>query len=119
MKCPYCGEEAVLRNSSWVYKNGNDEDKVYVCKNYPECDSYVGCHKGSIRPKGSLANSELRSYRIKAHKELSSMQKRSGLSRRKTYNWLSSLLNVDMSNCHIGLFNKDMCQSVIDTCRAF
>ena len=119
MKCPYCGAEAVLRNTKYIYKDGNNEDKVYVCSNYPKCDSYVGCHKGTAIPKGNLANKELRVLRIKAHNQLNSMQEKLGISRRNTYKYLSDLINVSMENCHIGHFDKDMCNTVISACSSF
>lgn len=68
IRCPYCGRTAVLRKSSAVYKNRAIEEYLYVCSNYPACDSYVGVHKGTMIPKGSLANGALRHRRIVAHR---------------------------------------------------
>lgn len=71
-RCPYCGRRAVLRDASYVYGSHvyNPEQKLYVCAGYPACNSYVGVHLGSLRPKGSLANGTLRNKRILAHKAL-------------------------------------------------
>lgn len=57
-RCPYCGRRAVLRGASYVYGSHvyNPEQKFYVCAGYPACNSYVGVHLDSLRPKGSLAN---------------------------------------------------------------
>lgn len=68
MKCPYCGKTAVLRKASYVYKDRALEEYLYVCSGYPECDSYVGVHAGTFKPKGSLANGDLRHKRIETHK---------------------------------------------------
>lgn len=58
--CPYCRAKAELRDSEFVYGDRN-YGKIYVCSNYPICDAYVGVHKGTQdKPKGTLANAELR-----------------------------------------------------------
>ena len=59
IKCPYCGRTAVLRKASDIYAKALDE-YLYVCSGYPECNSYVGVHAGTLRPKGTLANGDLR-----------------------------------------------------------
>ena len=65
--CPYCGQVAVLVDSSIVY--GRSFGLIYLCA---PCDAYVGTHKGSPRhaPLGTLANKELREARLKAHEIL-------------------------------------------------
>lgn len=53
MKCPYCGATMVLRDAPYVYpttKKAKDWGSVWVCENYPKCDTYVGCHKGTTIP---------------------------------------------------------------------
>lgn len=70
--CPYCGQKSVLRPASYVYGNDTiDPDSfLYVCVGYPSCNAYVGVHEGTKKPKGVLANSELRNKRIRAHRAL-------------------------------------------------
>lgn len=36
---------------SYIYKDKAREDYLYVCSNYPECNSYVGVHAGTMIPK--------------------------------------------------------------------
>ena len=67
IKCPYCDRPAILRPASYIYKDKAREDYLYVCSNYPECNSYVGVHSGTMSPKGSLANGDLRNKRIRTH----------------------------------------------------
>ena len=50
-----------------LYGDRSREEYVYVCTNYPRCDSCVGVHTGTKKPKGTLANSELRNKRIRTH----------------------------------------------------
>lgn len=68
VRCPYCGGTAILRDASYVYGNKSKGGKAYVCSHYPACNSYVGVHKGTTMPKGTLANKELRQKRIRAHR---------------------------------------------------
>ena len=63
IKCPYCGRTAVLRKASYVYKERALDEYLYVCSGYPDCDAYVGVHAGTVIPKGSLANGDLRHKR--------------------------------------------------------
>ena len=60
--CPYCKRPGVLRPAAYVYGDNNlDPEKyLYVCSGYPSCDSYIGAHKKSMRPMGTMADSNLR-----------------------------------------------------------
>ena len=49
--CPYCGAHAALQKGSYVYGENSKEEYLYVCTNYPLCDSYVGVHVGTKKPK--------------------------------------------------------------------
>ena len=61
----------VLRPAAYVYGDNNlDPEKyLYVCSGYPSCDSYIGAHKKSMRPMGTMADSDLRNSGSK-HTEL-------------------------------------------------
>ena len=63
--CPYCKRPGVLRPAAYVYGDNNlDPEKyLYVCSGYPSCDSYIGAHKKSMRPMGTMADSDLRNNR--------------------------------------------------------
>ena len=78
--CPYCGAKASLRPASAVYGTATKvpDSYLYVCDRYPRCDSYVGAHKRTKEPMGTLANGDLRNKRIQAHKAFDWMWK-SGL----------------------------------------
>ena len=58
--CPYCGAKASLRPASVVYGTATKvpDSYLYVCDRYPRCDSYVGAHKRTKEPMGTLANGE-------------------------------------------------------------
>ena len=67
MRCPYCGGTVVYRSADGIYHDNKRGMMLYVCSNYPECDSYVRVHAGTNIPVGSLANHELRALRRTAH----------------------------------------------------
>lgn len=122
MKCPYCGAEVVLKDASFVYHKDKTQkklkgEKVWVCSNYPTCNSYVNCHKGTDIPIGRLANTRLRTLRQEAHKQFDVLW-RSGLtSRQNAYVWLAMKLGLDINDCHIGMFDIKMAQKTIHICK--
>lgn len=119
-KCPYCGKDVVLKSATFIYPNHKKAKywgKVWVCSDYPNCDAYVGCHKGTDIPKGRLANEKLRFYKKEAHKQFDPIWKSGLMSRREAYKWLASMMNLSLDDCHIGMFDISDCQKVIDICK--
>ena len=125
MKCPYCGGKAHLRDASSIYHNNRRKGKIYICENFPNCDSYVGCHKNTTKPLGRMANKKLRTMKSKAHYYFDPLWKNKVFSRNKSlshnrtraYQWLAEQLGLPESKCHIGLFDVDMCRKVIQICK--
>lgn len=116
MICPYCGAHAVLRDARFVYGEGALVEKLYVCSNYPACDSYVGVFHDSDIPKGTLANSELRNKRIRAHKSFDAIWKAGIMTRGQTYQWMQHKFSLTKKQAHIGYFSDYMCEELIYAC---
>lgn len=114
--CPYCGAHAVLRDASFVYGEGALVDKLYVCSNYPACDSYVGVFRNSEKPKGMLADSELRNKRIRAHKRFDAIWKEGIMTRGQTYEWMQHKFSLTKQQAHIGYFSDYMCEELMRAC---
>lgn len=112
--CPYCGERATLIDSAIIYRESYGN--IYLCSNYPECDSFVGVHNGTDIPHGSLANSKLREIRKTAHARFDQLWQTGGMARNSAYRWLAQQLNIPVDNTHIGYFDLDMCKKVIKIC---
>lgn len=121
--CPYCGGTAYLKHKSEFLpqekldnppKRAPKSEYLYVCKNYPECDSFVWTHPNTKIPYGNLANAELRRKRIFAHDCISSIVKLRMMSRNTVYRWLSSCLGYRRKYTHISQMNDVMCEKVID-----
>ena len=120
MKCPYCGATMVLRDSPYVYpttKKAKDWGSVWVCENYPKCDTYVGCHKGTTIPLGRPANARLRTLKKEAHKWFDVIWQCGLVSRDEAYQWLADILGIPFNECHIGMFDIKSCQITISECK--
>ena len=109
--CPYCGAKAEFRDSAMIY--GRSYGMVYVCSNYPVCDAYVGVHKGTDRPLGRLANTELRYWKKRAHDALDNLWKSRRYSRSKAYRIAADIMGTPITETHIGMFDVQECKDLI------
>ena len=118
--CRYCGGLIRLVPAADVYGSsterlGMQNEYLYQCQN---CNARVGCHKGTTRPLGDVANEILRLKRIEAHQVFDAYWQKMHISRTKAYQWLARELKLPEEDTHIGGFEIDTCQRVIDLCRA-
>ncbi len=117
IKCPYCGAQAVLRSSTAVYsENARPGEFLYVCSRYPVCDSYVGAHRKSLLPMGSLANGDLRNKRIQAHKAFDRLWKHRIMEKWQAYWWMQAKFGLNNEQAHIAKFSEYMCDQLIRAC---
>ncbi|MDA3806563.1 MAG: zinc-finger-containing protein [Thiomicrorhabdus sp.] len=119
MNCPYCNEDAELVKGSAVYPHRPDLSDLnfWMCK---PCNAYTGCHKKHPKwspegttPKGTLADSELRSLRSQVHRFFDPLWREGTLSRNQAYGILASYLNIGKSECHIGFFDEQTCRDAL------
>ena len=115
--CPYCLNKTEYVDSSVVGKKNHG--MIYLCK---PCGAYVGVHKGTNEALGRLANAELREAKMETHYWFDQIARTSvindvwpvfikGVSNRsKSYIWLSKHLGIQKGDCHIGMFDVDMCK---------
>lgn len=115
--CPYCGQRAWLTDSRFLYQGKHNFGPVYLCR---PCDAYVGCHKDTDKPLGTLANKELREYRRRVHSAFDYIWRGKLLpSRTAAYKWLAYELGLDYSETHIAKFDVETCKKAIAVCREF
>lgn len=105
--CPYCGNQTKLIDSKEIY--GTSYGMAYICYC---CDAYVGCHKGTDKSKGRVANKELRIAKCGAHEQFDKIWQNKLMSRKNAYKWLSEQLNIPAEYTHIGMFSIDTCRIV-------
>ena len=112
--CHYCNNRAELVTGERVYPHRRDlwQKKFWFCENGHE-PAYVGCHGKKGRPLGILADSNLRRWKMAAHKSFDPIWRYGKYSRDSAYLWLSEKLEINKSDCHIGMFDVDMCKKVI------
>ncbi len=115
VECPYCGKRADLVPGSSIYPHRQDlvDKKFYLCS---DCSSWVGCHPGTIKPLGTLADAETRSARSRAHSCFDPLWKQGKMSRKEAYAWLANELQIANHDCHISWFEADTCNKVINIC---
>ena len=109
--CPYCKQFSKAVTGKEIYPHRKDLFSLnfYSCA---DCDSYVGTHKGTNKPLGRLANKELRKAKSAAHWAFDPLWKFGDMKRKEAYKWLAETLNIAPSDCHIGMFNVEMCEDV-------
>lgn len=119
VNCDYCGKPAELVKSEHIYPHRPDLafKSFWQCK---PCRAYVGCHKHSDAvPLGRLANAELRKAKNRAHAAFDPLWKSGKMKRQSAYKWLSEQLNIDGKDCHIGMFDVDMCNRVVEVVKQY
>jgi len=93
-----------------------DDRSPFSRATYPSCDSYIGAHKKSMRPMGTMADSNLRNKRIEAHRALDAIWKNGYMTKHSTYIWLQNRLNLREKDTHIGKFSYYLCEQTIREC---
>lgn len=118
--CRYCGGVIRLVPAEKIYGAAAAKrlelvgESIYQCQN---CNARVGCHKGTTRPLGNVANETLRLKRMETHQIFDNYWRRRGMTRTAAYRWLAKKLRLSVEQTHIGSFEMDQCQQVIDLCR--
>ena len=108
MICPYCKKEAKWIDNAEVY--GKRYGKSYMCYYCRDCDAYVGCHNNTESPLGTMANKELREWRMKAHAVIDPLWKNGAMKRKEVY---YRLMKVMGRWVHIGESDIETCQEVV------
>ncbi len=111
--CPYCGARTELRSADGIYHDNRRDVMLYVCKNYPQCDTYVRVVPGTTNPMGTLANGRLRALRTEAHRSFDRLHLKGIMSRQEAYQWLSAITGLPMKHAHIGDMGEYYCDQVI------
>lgn len=109
MVCPYDGTPAEWVENSKIY--GRRYGQSYMCWLCPSCGAYVGCHNNTKKPLGTLANKELRNWRMHAHAHIDPYWKTGQLSRGAVYAILKEYFGRQI---HIGESDVETCKQIIE-----
>jgi hypothetical protein len=116
--CPYCAKPAKAVTGAAIYKNRPDLQRLIYWQCKP-CEAYVGCHRGTMRPLGRLANAQLRVAKMRAHAAFDPIWKNRHMTRTAAYEWLSKVMGLPFAETHIGMFDIEQCRKVIHESRLF
>lgn len=120
--CRYCQTPAaLLRVGDAGYPYRRDYGPIWTCA---PCKAWVGCHPGTEKALGRLANAELRKAKQEAHaafdplwqRKIAREQCSKGHARRAGYRWLSEQLGIPIKETHIGYFDVEQCRRVVQVC---
>jgi hypothetical protein len=118
--CPYCGKSSVKTTGNAIYPHlpRLAGKTFYQCV---PCKAWVGCHDGTDKPLGRLADAQLRRAKQDAHAAFDPIWKtlvEAGMgksaARSRAYAWLAKELGIERSACHIGEFDLTMCQEIVN-----
>lgn len=110
MICPYCGNKAEWVSNEEVYgrRFGEKSHMMYICR---PCDARVGCHQNSKKPFGTMANAQLRAWRMRVHREIDYLWKSGKMSRKTMYLKLNEMLGHEV---HVGWSDIDECERILE-----
>ena len=129
-RCLYCGAQCKLCCASLVYHGSKKYGNVWVCPT-PDCDAYVGAHKGTNIPKGHPANAELRELRMQCHREFDPIWQRRMQSipphkpegkrkqevRHGLYKELAEYMELPIEMTHFACFSMSQCLKAFEFIR--
>lgn len=110
--CPVCSAPTEIAPATRIYGiSGKEWGNVLVCSRFPACDTFVGCHQGTTKPKGIPAGRLTRAARIGAHNAFDPLWSNGAMSRSAAYALLSRLTGI--KDPHIGEFTIEQCNDVV------
>ena len=115
-RCPHCGAAMILRPASEIYHDAKSDRKLYVCHNYPACNTYVAAHPNTDKPMGVPANGDLRNLRIQAHRKFDLIWKNGIMTREEAYRWFADSFGLSLRDAHIGMCSEYRCRELIRLC---
>ena len=104
LTCPYCGAKAILRPVTYLFGtdiNPGNSSYFYVCTNYPDCNTYIGCYKNNFAPKGQLASPWLRYRRNVAHRYIDMITHKGIMTQENVYDAIACKLGLSPNQAHI------------------
>jgi hypothetical protein len=123
LKC-HCGSDAVYHKSdAIIYRTQYSSRGVWVCSQYPRCDSYVGCHPNKS-PLGVLKDKKGRELAKACHKIFDRYWNAclglgiNVIGRNDAYRYLALQLEMPVSKCHFGMMNNQELEKALQFLKA-
>ena len=111
--CPYCKQPPELVTGKELYPHRHElaEKNFWLCQ---PCSAYVGCHRNTTTPLGTLANGTLRKARMRAHAALDPLWQDGSTPRIEVYKWLAEAMGLHRKETHIALFDEAQCARLVE-----
>jgi hypothetical protein len=106
--CDYCGGRAALLKGRDIYPHRGDlcDKPFYACR---PCGAWVGCHPGTTKPLGRLADQHLRKAKMRVHALLDPLWRSGQIKRSSVYARLADHMGIPPKECHVGMFSLERC----------
>lgn len=123
-KCPYCGGNVNLVNAEKLFSKQKipeylKGEKLFVCENFPECNSYV-LQAQNAKIQGFIADEELRKERKETHLFVDIIWKTKMVNKRiDCYMWLAKQMKITYAKTHIAMFDMKKCKKAQELCRQY
>jgi hypothetical protein len=112
--CPYCGRPAEWVDNAVIYGTSRGQySKMWICR---PCDARVGCHKNTMRPLGTMANAQLRAWRMRTHRAIDRLW--TGATGRMTRAEMYRRLSVALGHeVHVAWADEEECEKIIEAAK--
>lgn len=113
--CDDCGAEAELVTGREIYPHRRDlwGGQYWACL---PCRCWVGCHPGSDKRMGRVANAATRKLKVAAHAAFDPMWKSGRITRKQAYAWLREQTGLSERDCHMGWMSDEDLKRVAEVC---
>lgn len=112
--CPYCNSSAIQVTGREIYPQRSDlYSRAFWCCSNGHPPAYVGCHPGTNRPLGTLADGLLREIRSQTHVLYDRLWQEQHFTRSQCYALLSAHLKLPLDQTHIAMFDAAQCRSTM------
>lgn len=121
--CQYCHRPAKLKKGAELFPDYPEltAENFWVCT---PCKARVGCHEGTEKPLGSLADGKLRAVRRMGHEAFDPIWKfmvnlkggRPHDYRNRMYGWLAEDMGMPVEDCHFGGMPYEKCLLAVKRC---
>ena len=115
LSCDYCDLPCELVSGLTIYPSRPDLAGKAFWRCVP-CEAWVGCHPGTHKPLGRLADFDLRRAKQDAHAAFDPYWRKHFQHRSTGYSWLATQLGIASKDCHIGMFDVATCRKVVRLC---
>lgn len=111
--CPFCGNDMILKGTDKYRHRDGSLRTFYACSAYPRCKAVCGAHPDGT-PSSTPADPETKLARMRAHEAFDKLWKTGRMTRPAAYVYLQKLMGLGRDEAHIGFFDKDQCESLIE-----